>query len=84
MFSKLNDLVNSLFLSDKTSYKECKEARKVLQEIKKEAQLLRFNITEEFKKSKKEPKVKKEKVVEKVFEEPVLVDEDTEDFINKQ
>jgi hypothetical protein len=51
MFDKLNDLLDELNASDKdlSKYKNAKDQRKILQQIKIEAQELRNKITKEHK-----------------------------------
>ena len=51
MFEKIKELVSSLDENlDLTKYKNSKETRKTLQEIKKEAQFLRKEVLDIFKK----------------------------------
>lgn len=53
MFEKIKELSFALNSdADMTKYKNVKEARKVLQEIKVESQALRMKINEDFKVSK--------------------------------
>ena len=88
MFDKLNNLVNNLNITSFSNYKQVKEARKVLQEIKNEAQKLRNDLTENHKlvKSGKEPKItiNERIVVKDDIIEPVKVnDQDVDDeFFN--
>lgn len=85
MFSSINELVSKLSLEDSTNYNQCKKARKLLQEIKVEAQNLRNKITTNFNSSKKGKAVDKVVgVVENVVEEEKLVDENSDDFFDKQ
>lgn len=53
MFSTIKSLVESLTEVEVSKYTQVKNARKVLQEIKKEAQKLRNELTEQHKNSKK-------------------------------
>jgi len=72
MFEKITNLVESLSLENNGSYVQCKDARKVLQEIKKEAQELREKIINEFKSSKKEQREKKVKQLKSFSKEAQL------------
>ncbi len=88
MFDKLNNLVNNLNITSFSNYKQVKEARKVLQEIKNEAQKLRNDLTENHKlvKSGKEPKITiKERIVVKddIIEPVKINNQDIDDeFFN--
>jgi len=100
MFNHIKELSEKLSLEDNSNYVQCKKARRILQEIKTEAQKLRNKITEDFKLNKNN-KNSKEKVSEKLDEtqeddyqekiiepelepEPKLVDENDDDFFEKQ
>lgn len=52
MFDNLQKLIDSLCLDNPLNYKDCKEARKTLQQIKVESQNLRNLITKNLKDSK--------------------------------
>lgn len=113
MFDKINELFNALNNSKKdfSIYKNAKEARKILQAIKVEAQNLRNKVTENFKNKVKaewkEAKGSEETINHKVTEEEIkennledivepgeeveipvedtkLVDENDDDFFDKQ
>jgi|GEM_PF-4173944 len=72
MFEKITNLVESLSLENVGSYTQCKKVRKVLQEIKKEAQELRGKIINEFKSFKKESREKKVKQLKPFSKEAQL------------
>lgn len=77
MFNKLKSLVELLNLTNPKSYTQCRDNRKILQDIKNEAQELRFTITKNFKDSN----VKEvEETKEEIIEEPKLVQDTDEDF----
>lgn len=103
MFEYLQELVSKLSIEDKASYVQSKKARRILQEIKIEAQKLRNKITEDFKSAKGikhtvtkeeikdnnleevlEPGDEIEIPTEEDVEEPKLVDENDDDFFNRQ
>jgi len=66
MFDKIKNLVDDLNVRDLSNYNQVKNSRKTLQEIKKEAQLLRDNLTKSHKNIKegKEPVLKIQENVE--------------------
>lgn len=98
MFNKLNELLSKLKLEDPSNYVQCKNARKILQDIKVESQKLRNKITSDFKdyKSGKIKYVGEEKIIEnekqdneeikeEIEEEPIrTIEEDDEEFFDKQ
>lgn len=102
MFEHISELVSKLSLENKGNYKQAKEARKVLQEIKIEAQRLRNQVSTDFKNAPKKEKVIKHKVTKEevkennlegvveaeeeieIPEEPVLVDENSDEFFDKR
>jgi hypothetical protein len=100
MFDKLKELLNSLEVNDTSKYVQVKNARSILQKIKLESQRLRQVLTEAFKASRKtiSHNVTKEEIkdnnleevlepgdeIEIPVEETELVNENSDDFFDKQ